>query len=355
MCQKHEEQLIKTNDQQKGQTETISKLFRFEVMLKAIDFYSQSFNLETLLSSTSDFVNESLTLDSSALFLINDKKDKYTMYNSRKYSINNYEIESSDNLNRIAYLYGDIITKNFELFFDPSFIDTFNPKLVIPLIDMSRLTGFIVTDGKALGEFIEEDFAMASGLMRIFKNSLERLLLKEELSKILSQHNDESFSIYAINERTREILSEHNINNMLTTSIDAISELTGSLDTYFGFLGEDHECIEVILGNNLNHKAEETNKVIKLKTKSLKNNLRFFDISSDFELLKEIFENPEKLHELNAVKIILICTSKIIGFVTLGKRMTGEDYTQTAMEAVELLAFTNYLAKKAREHNINKN
>ncbi len=71
----------------------------------------------------------------------------------------------------IATLFGRIITHDFDSYFQEDFIESFNLKMVIPLIVKDRLVGFIASDGKEEGVFSEDEMQVAGAMMQLMNTA----------------------------------------------------------------------------------------------------------------------------------------------------------------------------------------
>lgn len=143
----------------------------YEALLKAIDFFTQRFNIDQICYYAFEFSNEILTLNGSALFTFED--GRYVLKNNRLYDAQTKYIDNTSSLSEIPILHGDIIVNDFEMFFDKKIIEEFNIKIAIPLIINETLYGFIISNGKILDDFNKDDLIIASTLTKLFKSSLE--------------------------------------------------------------------------------------------------------------------------------------------------------------------------------------
>ncbi|EOD00828.1 GAF domain-containing protein [Caldisalinibacter kiritimatiensis] len=318
-----------------------SKLYRYEALLQAIDFFTQRFDLEQLSNFAFEFANEILTLKSSALFISED--DNFVLKNRRNYSIDSYSVENDSKIQLIATLHGTIITTNLQQYFSPEFIRKFRIRLVIPLIIDDKLYGFIVSDGKAIGECDESDYVIAKTLMRLFNNSLENSKIFSELKTKNNELDEKIFNLFAINQSSKMLLSELNLENLYTIATDVFGEITSSKVTSFGIYNDTTNTIQIKGYRNVSTFSKYFTE-LKFNSNSYTDNKIVLDINEDIEIIKSLFINWEELLNLDAKYIILLVKEKLLGLVTLSEPVTNSTYKQSIFELIETLASFTYIA-----------
>ncbi|MGE5632747.1 MAG: GAF domain-containing protein [Caulobacteraceae bacterium] len=319
----------------------ISKLYRYEALLQAIDFFTQKFNLEQLSHYAFEFANNILSLNSSALFLKNG--DFYELKKSKNYQIQSYSIPDSHKLKRIATFHGDIIISNFENFFSPNDIGCFNMKFVIPLLIQNMMYGFIISDGKALGEFDEDDLIIARTHMRLMNNSLENSKNFSDLQEINKQLDQKVFNLFSINQSSRILLSVLDMSKLYSLSTDIFSELTSSKITAFGLYDEIRNKI-ILRGYKNVFSSKMCYNEFELVDKVYRGYRIVFNYRNDKEKLEKIFVNYADFEELEAEYIILLVKDNILGFVTISAPVNERKYDQSLFELIESLASSTYIS-----------
>lgn len=321
------------------------KLYRFVVLQNAIEFFSQRFDIATLTDFTYHFLNETLTLNCSALFIYNKDTDCFDQTKNRNYKVTDYVLKSNEEIRNIPRYVGDIIYKNINRFFSEEFIETFNISLVIPLFYDVELVGLFIADGKAMGDFIDEDYGMASSLMKLFSSSLERTEVHKELEAMKSKRETSDFNLYTMNKSFRAIVSEIELDKLLSVSIDVFAELTKSTNTSFGVYVA---LLNSIVVKSYRSVSESDFNPIEMKfelnPQEYKGDKIILEIEKDKEIINQIFKNPDDFKKLGCKYVVLIVKEKILGFVTLGETMTGYSYTKEIFELTESLAITSYIA-----------
>jgi hypothetical protein len=205
----------------------------YEALLKAIDFFTQRFNIDQICYYAFEFSNEILTLNGSALFTFED--GRYVLKNNRLYDAQTKYIDNTSSLSEIPILHGDIIVNDFEMFFDKKIIEEFNIKIAIPLIINETLYGFIISNGKILDDFNKDDLIIASTLTKLFKSSLENSQHLNELSQKNKQLDQKIFNLFAISQSAKSLLYEVDIDRLYSLATDVFSDIVFKLLFFCSF------------------------------------------------------------------------------------------------------------------------
>ncbi len=319
----------------------ISKLYRYEALIQAIDFFTQKFDVNQLANYAFDFANEILTLNSSALFI--NQGDSFNLVKSRNYSIKSYSIPNTEKLQRIATFYGSILKSNFDTYFNASDIKVFDTQLIIPLIIQDLLYGFIVSNGKAVELIDEDDLIISKALMQLINNSLENSKNFSDLQQTNKRLDQKIFNLFSINQSSRMLLSELDLRKLYSLSIDIFSELTSSKITSFGLYDEILNRV-VIKGYKNVYSSEKQYHEFELVSREYKGYKLVYNYKSDFEELSKLFVNCKDFKKLEAEYIILIVKKDILGFVTISKSVNDRSYDEGLFELIESLAASTYIS-----------
>lgn len=313
----------------------------YEALLKAIDFFTQRFNIDQICYYAFEFSNEILTLNGSALFTFED--GRYVLKNNRLYDAQTKYIDNTSSLSEIPILHGDIIVNDFEMFFDKKIIEEFNIKIAIPLIINETLYGFIISNGKILDDFNKDDLIIASTLTKLFKSSLENSQHLNELSQKNKQLDQKIFNLFAISQSAKSLLYEVDIDRLYSLATDVFSEITCSKITSFGIFDNTTMSIKVLgYRDVLTYNAVCTE--FYLNTCEYKDWQIVFDFEKDIDKIKLIFKNWEDFKLLEAKYIILLVKDKILGVVTLSETINSKVYDSATFELVEALASFTHIA-----------
>jgi hypothetical protein len=326
------------NDQING-----TKLHRYDALLQAIDFFTQKFNINQLSDYAFEFTNEVLSLDSSALFI--KVEDSFRLVKEKNYNIDEYIIQDTSKLQRIATLYGNVMTSGFDNYFDKQDIEIFDTKLIIPLIIKDLLYGFIITKDYSDESTGHDNMPMSKALMQLINNSLESSKNFMDLQHTNNQLDQKIFNLFSINHSSRMLLSELDINKLYALAIDIFSELTSSRITSFGLYDEIKDKI-VLRGYRDVFSSSKYQIDFELLNSSYKGYKVVFHYHDDKELLQGIFKNYEDFKLLDAEYIILIVKDRVLGFVTISKPVNDRAYDQALFELIESLAASTYISFK---------
>lgn len=326
-------------DQQQSNT----NISRNDSLLQAIDFFTQKFNLNQLSNYALDFTHKTLCLHASALFVL--EADHFVLVRTINYTLEKYSIKNTSALQRIATFHGSIMTSGFDSYFDPQDTDKFDTQLIIPLIIKDMLYGFILSDGKVENCLCSNDLVMSKALMQLINNSLESSKNFSDLQLTNNQLDQKVFNLFSINQSSRILLSELDLNKLYSLAIDIFSELTSSQITSFGLYDEITGKI-VLRGYRDVFSRSKRQIDFELLDTIYKGYKVVFHYEQDKELLKSIFKNYEDFKQLEAEYIILIVKDKVLGFVTISKTVNDRAYDQSIFELIESLAASAYISFK---------
>ncbi|MDF2613995.1 MAG: hypothetical protein K0S71_1781 [Clostridia bacterium] len=322
-------------------SKTTNKAYCYAALLQAIDFFTQRFSLDQIGCYAFEFANEMLTLHSSGLFI--REGDHFNLKKSRLYEVSQYEIPNTRMLEKIPVFHGDIITHQTSKFFTEDIIKKFGIKLVIPLIMDNFLYGFIISNGKILNHFDEDDYTIASTLTKLFRNALENSMQLDELNEKNKELDQKVFNLFAINQSAKSLLSEVDLKRLYTLATDIFSEMTCSQVTSFGIYDSISQSIKVLGYRNVSNYSSVFIE-LQLSCRAYLSGPIVLDFKKDLELIKSVFTNWEEFYLLEAEYIVLLVKDQILGIVTLGKAVNDRLYDHATFELVETLASFTHIA-----------
>lgn len=320
---------------------TSNKGYRYEALLQAIDFFTQRFSLEQISEYAFEFTNEILTLHSSALFI--HEKEGYVLKKSRLYAIDNYTIPSSKELDELPVLHGDIVVHHLKNYFSEESIKDFDIKMVIPLIIEDYLYGFIVSNGKTLSSFDEDDKIIASTLTKLYANSLGNSRQLAELALKNKQLDQKIFNLFATNQSAKSLLSEVDLNKLYTLATDIFSEITCSKVTSFGAYDAAGKCIKVLGYRNVTNYSTVFTE-FQLNKHTYRGESIVLDFEKDLKLIQNLFKNWQEFYLLDTKYIVLLVKDEILGVVTLSEAVNDRLYDEATFELIETLASFTHIA-----------
>lgn len=329
---------------------SVIDLYRYNGLMQAIDFFSNRLTFNQITEFAFEFVNELLTVSKSVMYLF-DGSD-YVIAAKKGITDELTRVSPSQKLQTFAILRGSVITDRAELleFFEPAFLDFYQVKIMVPLTMEATLEGFILLSEKNGGPFVSDDTVICDCLMRIFTGALENNRRLIRLQQTNSELDEKIFNLFAINESSKILLAEHDLEVLHTLSVDVFSELTQSSRTGFFLLDEGAEKYTL--------KAYKDIYLSKISKKSLSLTLRqdqkikpskfLIDVTApeDVEYFNRLFvEGVDSLDSLKPLYIVLLLKgSQILGFVTLGSTVSGSPFKSGIFELVESLASYTYIA-----------
>ncbi|MBB6214498.1 GAF domain-containing protein [Anaerosolibacter carboniphilus] len=320
---------------------TTNKIYRYEALLQAIDFFTQRFHLDQLGNYAFDFANEMLTLNASILFIWDG--DVFVQKGSRLCDREPWTIPNSQALEELPIFHGDIITNRFEAFFTEEVIKKSGMRLVIPLIMHDLLHGFIISNGKILGSLNEDDLIIASALTKLFRNSLENSRQIHELYEKNKQLDQKIFNLFAINQSAKSLLSEVSLSALYALATDVFSETTCSKVTSFGMYDPISKSIKVLGYRNVSTYTTFVTE-LHLLEHTYQSQRVVLELEKDREIIESIFSNGEEFEALQAKYVILLVKDEILGVVTLSEPVNDNIYDHAVFELVETLASFTHIA-----------
>lgn len=336
--------------EQDFQNDNRTDLYRYNGILEAIRFFSNRLTLDQITDAAFDFVNELLTVEKSSLYLFENKR--FELRKQRGFKSENKYIAVTPELSNFILYVGNVVKgrDSLEQYFDVSILEELNATVMIPLALENELYGFFLLSRRISADFNESDILVCETLMYLFNNSLENCNRLERL-QISNQELDEKiFNLFAINQSAKAMLTEYNLHELFSLSVDVFSELTQSAHT--GFILYNNSSEKYVLRayrNVFNNNSREMEKISVSHDIKITPDKQILDLSDDSN--KELFcrmfkDGNELLSYLHAKYVVFIFgeNSKILGFVTLGQTVTGNSYKKGAFELVDSLASYTYIA-----------
>lgn len=336
--------------EQDVQNDNKTDLYRYNGLLEAIRFFSIRLTLDQITDAAFDFVNELLTVEKSSMYLY--ENDKFVLKKQRGVKSENKYIAMTPELSNFVLYVGNLVNGRdvLEKYFDASILDEVNATVMLPLALENKLYGFLLLSRRISDEFNQSDILACETLMHLFNNSLENCNGLARLQISNQQLDEKIFNLFAINQSAKAMLTEHNLQELFTLAVDVFSELTQSAHTGFILYDDYSERFVIRAFRDVFHKGcmEIEDISVSINTDITVDN-QILNLADDNqkELFCRVFNNGEELLlYLQAKYVVFIFgeNQKILGFVTLGKTVTGNSYKKSAFELVDSLASYTYIA-----------
>ncbi|NLM49174.1 MAG: hypothetical protein GX198_10350 [Epulopiscium sp.] len=341
--------VLKKIKDDKQKANITSKLYRYTGLIHAIEFFSQKFSIDQILEFAYDFVNELILVDQIAIFY--KEKNQYTLLKSKGYNIHQYSTEYTPKYDEIALFHGHILNSHaLEEYLPSKVLTDFPSKLAIPLIIESELYGFILTNRfEDKPAFDEEDSIVAEALMQLFNTSLNNYKSYQSLQTAKMELDEKVFNLFAINQSSKVLLSELDLTVLYNLSIDVFAELTQSSITSFFLYDEKGENYVLRGMRDTFNPSNQLTMSVYLKNDALfdySKSILDMSIQEDYQLFMDSFQNSKAvIKNLRPLYIVLLIKNKVLlGFVTLGKKVTDKPYNKGIFELIESLASSTYIA-----------
>jgi len=324
-------------------------LYRYNGLLEAIRFFSNRLTLDQITDAAFDFVNELLTVHKSAMYLL--KNNGYELVKQRGYKSTHTRIEITRELDQFALYVGNVINGRNALtqYFETDLLDELEASVMLPLLLEDKLYGFFLLSGRITASFNDNDIFVCTTLMNLFNNSLENSNRLERLRIINHELDEKIFNLFAINQSARAMLTEHRLEQLYGLAVDVFSELTQSAHTGFILYDEPSEKYALKAYRNVFDTSGKMETFSLDMDPDVHNEKQILDLSdeNDLDCFCRMFAGGKELLDyLNASYVVFIFGDfqKILGFVTLGRTVTGNEYKKSAFELVNSLASYTFIA-----------
>lgn len=335
----------------KKELDITEKLFRYSGLVEAIDYFSQQLNLEQILDAAFDFINEMLLVECSALYCLEYDKNCYTRRKVKGYCTEPDQIEVSPSHDEFAKFHGSILYNRDKMtrYIKEELLKEYRVKLVVLLIAEHSLYGFILVSNKVMGDFYDNDYVIAEVLMKLINTALSNYKRYEILQKANLSLDEKIFNLFAINQSSRALLSELNLNALYSLSVDVFSELTQSSFTGFILYEEKSERYVLKAFKDIYYGVRDIYMDLTLSPNApVHPDKLIIDVTKpqDREYFNTLFEEGiEAISELKPLYLVLLLrNNSILGFVSLSCTVTGVEYKNSVFELIESLASSTYIS-----------
>ncbi len=111
-----------------------AKLYRYNGLMQAIEYFSQKLVFEQIIDAAFDFINELLLINNAIVYVL--EESIYTAKRVKGFKDYVKEIENTSNFENLATFYGNILYEKEKIvrFFDSEMITNMDINAVVPLI-----------------------------------------------------------------------------------------------------------------------------------------------------------------------------------------------------------------------------
>ncbi len=331
-------------------------MYRYLGLLHAIEFFSQRFELNAILSYIFEFTSELIVADKMTLVTRkgHELAPLHQKGNHGQYSIH------GDQMDQIVYFHAGILNESIlKQYFEPDIIDLYNPDITLQLYMDKELYGLLfITFGEK--ENTDDDIRMAEALMNLYNTALDNYKSYNDLEKTKKLLDEKVFSLFAINQSVSALLSELNKDKLTELAVSVFAELTQSSLTGL-FLYDDKmenfQCKGIWDVYKPSHKEsfrlypDLNTPAYKDYANSYKNVINYQDPEQK-KSFNSIFQSGVKaLESLKPAYIIVLNSgNKILGFVTLGAKVSDKYYVDSEFELIESIVSATFIALENARH-----
>ena len=318
-------------DVQPKNQDILEKLYRYTGLIEAVDFFSQQLNYDQIIDAAFEFINELLMVEQSVLFYVDSANKCYEKKAVKGCDDKSPVIKLNVSHDNYAKFHGSILKGQEEIikYFDKDIIESHNVRLVVPFIAEHSLCGFMFITNKTMGELKENDFIIAEVIMKLCNTALNNYKRYDVLQKANLSLDEKIFNLFAINQSSRVLLSELNLNILYNLSIDVFSELTQSGVTGFILYDEKSERYSLKAYKDIFQETENVWISLSLKEDAvIDENKMIVDVYKEQDKLyfNSIFEEDiDSLYELKPIYLVFIIKNKKNPWVRFTK-LYGDRY-----------------------------
>jgi len=310
-------------------------------LLEAIDFFAQNLSFEQITSYGYHFIHSMIGLVESGIYVLEDN-----MY-QLKHNINgDFKVQSfvyDDRMRLLAAKFGRATKTELKTYFDADFIDDEGITFAFPILVKNKTHAIIFAKADNV-DMSNPDVASAiHGINQMVNKATENAINYKEYKHANAELDKKIFNLLFINHSTKAFMSQLDINKLYELCIDVISEITASSVTSFALYEPSQSKIILRGYKDISTYQNYYNEFETLEL-DYKINQVIYNINEDYDKLSRIFKTPEKFKALKAEYVILIVKKEVIGFVTIGKSVSGGHYSKELLNQIESLSASIYIA-----------
>lgn len=310
-------------------------------LLEAIDFFAQNLSFEQIVSYGYHFIHKIIGLESSGIFVLENG-----VFNLKHTFDASFDIQSfpyDNRMNLLATKFGRAMKNELTTYFDEAFIESEHITFAFPILVKNKTYAVIFAKSEDVNLSDEGCSSAIHGINQMVNKSAENAINFEQFEEANAELDKKIFNLLFINHSTKAFMSELDLKKLYQLCIDVISEITASTVTSFALL--EPTLSKLVLRG---YKDILTYENFYCEFETLDTTERIckvvYHIERDYDQLFKFFKEPEKFKTLQAEYVVLIIKKDILGFVTIGKNIGGEEYSTELLNQIESLASSIYIA-----------
>ena len=315
-------------------------------LINAVEFFSQRFDVLEIVHYALNFVKELMPYDRIALFTLID--DRYKVENVEGYDNHPLSFEAVDAYKNSVMLHAGLFMKeDLQRTMPVELLELYPATMGIPLIMDKELYGMILLESQM---HTDDSFIIGMALMNLFYSALTNYKWFHELDEVKKSLDEKIFSLFAINQSSRVLMSTLDIKEIANLGISVFSELTQSSVTSLyvfdevteKFMRKGYHNVRLLGDKDVGRIGFWTDGIGGLGSKRYLK----MDQEADRAIFAHAFENGEELIASNSIKLLIPIAKydHIIGFITLSDRVNGQPFHEGLLELIDSLASSLYIA-----------
>lgn len=321
----------------------------FMNILETIDFFSQVLHPEQLEEYGYLYIHNLLMLQRSMIFMKNTDGDKLILKKTINVSLTAYEIELTENVKELATKVGVVVHGDLQRYLPSELFAHMEATMLLPLIVGEELIGFVITDSWEGAS--PEDYTFVEAVKKMINNAFYTGIQMIENRNFKQQTDRKIYDQMLLHQIVRMLLSELDIEELQKICVDSMRELTASAQT--GLLLHDPQVGRLCLKHyeDLRHYRKAYGELEWSENHVPKRMVYEFSVHKE-ELLDAMGKDGVKfLEQIGTRYIVLLKKNPVIGFLTLGDAVGGQQYTHSTLEMAESIMGTVCIAiENAHNH-----
>lgn len=320
---------------------TIKKAIEYGQLLESIDFFAQNLSFEQIVSYGYNFIHSIIGLSASGVFVL--EENTFVLKQSRDAEFKMSSFAYDGRMDLLATKFGRAMQVELDLYFDADFINTNEITFAFPILVKNKTVAVIFSKSEQFDLSDEKCSASIHGINQMVNKATENAINFKQVKRVNAELDKKIFNLLFVNHSTKAFMSELDLSKLYQLCIDVISEITASTVTSFALY--EPQLSKIVLKGYKNILTYQT---IYCELETVESTEAIFQIiyhiERDYEKLSLLFKSPEKFKILEAEYIVLLVKKDILGFVTIGKNIGGNDYSMELLNQIESLSSSIYIA-----------
>lgn len=319
---------------------------RCEKLLEAIEFFSQVLHPDQLVEYGYQYIHQALGLETSLLYMKSEDKKSLYLKGASSCDIDVQRFDLTSKVKTLATKVGVVLSADLAVYLPEELTKKYRPNFLMPLIVADELIGLIVSND--WNETDLEDWHFAEALKKLINNAFYTGMQTEKNRQFMKLMDRKLYDQMLLHQMMAHAITALELDQLIRHCVDGIRELTSSGQTSFCLLEEHSENIVVKHYTDLKYFKKAHGAVVwNANEQAVK---MTYSVENDAEALAVLFGQTDLFQRLGAQYVILLKTSPVIGFVTLGQPVSDQVYSQSTFDLIESIMSSICIAIENANH-----